>query len=1486
MNDIESSFITNDLIEDNKPDITSNLNINFDNENDSLFKPEYSSYLNSDSNLENKSNLPSYKEIINQNGLEEDNQNMTKLRETTEILFDAKKNKHSNVIEESSLNISKGNSYENTQMSDITSSNKEKLFETSNTYENLNTNIDSDISKENSVNYSEILIPSTEEIFSEKTASSLLETQREETFLTDKNSENITTDKFSEITKTSIIPDKTSDISETESSNKNSYLPINNSEIIFTNEISKDINHQSNLAKISHNIISDDKFNDNMNTQKIISKSNTEKIFTEIITEAKELLVNKTILDKSEETFTDEKTDLNIEKRISETIFPEKPKITYDTEQTILSEEINLEKTKIMNKSSEEKIFKIKTENTNTNSISGKTDTEEIFTEKLSTNKDKEEKSINKISESIISDKIKESFISTTEELFTDEKSYIRESNSEESLTNKASEPQIKSGEETSHIVPSNTIKPEKLSEKISTEKTMNETNENIFSDKPSEISFTNKETKESTNFSDIITQKIKFTNKKSEEEIFTQEKSISSIPNIINNTIIKESSITINKTEDIFTDAIKTNKETLDIDENIENSKKMIIKTNIEKSIINESDEEIFTDETSSQEFNDKTTNNNLNMTQTYYNDNKEDNLFSNKAQEVTIINDYTDNLLLSDETQKETFTDKKIEEKNTNGELDEISDFNIKTEIISTIKEKSEEITIIENTKGFITDEKIIINPTEEKVIVIDTIIHQANTTEVIFNEKESNTINITNIINSQESTKELDNITSNLITTTEILLKKVIIIPTKLTKEQIMRDLSAILVDKKIGVSYKYSGPNYTLIIKPINSEEFSKESSSINFTKCEKKLREKYNIPDSEILTIIQLEINSENLQVLTNQVEYKLFDAHKKPLDISICKDSDIVLSQIMNPNSLKTLKLDLVKEFENLDINVFDINDPFFTDLCKPFDYRNNDIILEDRYHFIYQNFSFCEKGCNISDIDFDKNIVSCQCKVKQEMNTENAEQNFQYIDSNKLKNSNIDVIKCTDLIFDLKNKSKNAGFILFSILVIIFIILIIIHIYRGIKPVVDFVYNEMRKYNYLKKDDRKFFEEIKKDKVTKFKNYKAKKTITNGNLSSANNNIGGPRTILSKKKKQPKKAKNLMELNKLNKSKSKLSNFSSQRNLAFNSNLLFQNNQNILEEPKLNPPIKKIAKKKKKSISINKSKKNNNKSNKKPNATVLEVLNDDKEKKKKDGVDNFGIIKIDLNEIKKNYYPKDSYRTLHNYTYKEATKFDHRNVCQVLYIFLLAKQILFHTFLEKSPLVPFQAKLGLLIFMFSFDLTLNALLYTNNNISKKYQTTKNLLSFTVSNNTMIIIISTLVSLVFISILIKLSKTEGSIRAIFRKEEAKIKKNKNYKVDYPTKMRIFSEVEEVLKKYKIRLFILFFFELIIILFCWYFVTAFCQVYSNTQKSLILNCFISILIRFVIEILICFAGAKLYTIAAQSEFLKFYNFMLFVYDLSC
>ena len=222
----------------------------------------------------------------------------------------------------------------------------------------------------------------------------------------------------------------------------------------------------------------------------------------------------------------------------------------------------------------------------------------------------------------------------------------------------------------------------------------------------------------------------------------------------------------------------------------------------------------------------------------------------------------------------------------------------------------------------------------------------------------------------------------------------------------------------------------------------------------------------------------------------------------------------------------------------------------------------------------------------------------------------------------------------------------------------------------------------------------------------------------------------------------------------------------------------------------------------------------------------------------------------------------------------------------RIFYIYLLSKQIIFHTFFLRSPFELFTLRFTLFIFMFLCDLALNSLFYLNDNISKKYHYAKNLFLFAFSNNLTIIIYSTLISYFLIVVMTKLTNSTNAIRNIFRKEEEKIKTQKKYKITEDRKKEINQEILKVFKYYKIKLFFLFCIEIILILFFWYFVTAFCQVYSNTQGSLILNCFMSILIRFVIEVLICLAGAKLYTIAAQSEFLKFYNFMLFVYDLSC
>ena len=1187
----------------------------------------------------------------------------------------------------------------------------------------------------------------------------------------------------------------------------------------------------------------------------------------------------------------------------------------------------------------------IKTDIIPTNKISKTNNSNELFTEILGSEKKIKEIDTDAISETTFSKNI-ETSKKTTEGIFSDEgtnseipdkentlteKTKTNISVTEEIFTNEISQSEINLSQNSSEIVQtskkSSTIYlvSENLNKKTDTEMMFEEdkseetspnTNNSLIIS-PSLFTHINPNITEEefpqqefSTTSNITLTNYSYSNLLNTEEelsyIFTESKYISSvISDIINKTT--EENINIDNRSDtiIFEQA----SEGLLVNETnfnylIEDDTGIITNTkNTEKlTFISQTESEISTKEKTKETFNMEQYTTTFLEEET--NEKKSSIINYDETNKQTII-DNSSQKLISYENEREMSINEKTEEIiNTYAIYTDIN-FEVKptTQLLEnyTIDKSGEKISNQEITKNSFSESNQI--TTEENIVddITEKISNKFNTDgelETIytkFTEKNYEIISDTNTYINDEGNEEeppktiitdinthvedysTTNITEKINTTYIIttLPQEVIIESTNLTKEQIFRNLNEILSNHAIGSNYKIFGPNFTLTIKSTKSKEFNEDSTNIDFSKCETLLRKKYNIPDSEILTIAQLEINNtDNTLTLTNQVEYQIFDKNNNPLDISVCKDTDITINYLMNDKSLATINQNLVKEFKDLDINILDINDKFFNDLCQPFSYNNKDIILEDRFNFIYQNYSFCEKNCNNTNIDFEKKFVTCECKTKQEMSTTNVEPNFQFFDKNKLKYSNIDVVKCTNVIFSFKNKSKNSGFILFFILVLTFIFLIGLHFYRGIEPVQEFIYGEMKKYNYLKNDDRKFFEETNWEKDKKFSSLKHKKTDAQPNVFISNNNTSGPNSILNinKIKKTP---QTLLDLNP---NKSKSLNASSERNLVFNNNLFA--NKSIINEIKENPPIKRII--------ANKKKKVIPKTPTKPKSKISEIKQNQaerKESKEKKDVDNFGIIKIDLNESMQNYFPKDSYKTLRNYTYNEAIKYDNRNICQIFYIFLLSKQIIFHTLLENSPLVPFQVKYGILLFLFTFDITINAMFYTNSNISKRYLSEQNLFSFTMSNNTVIIILSTLVSLVLLPLLIRLSKTESGIRTLFRKEEAKIKKNKNYKTDYPTKVRIFTEVEEVLKKYKIRLYIIFAVEFVCILFFWFFVTAFCQVYSNTQGSLVLNCFISILIRFAIEVLLCLLLAKLYTIAAHIEYMTFYKIMLFVYDFS-
>ena len=130
---------------------------------------------------------------------------------------------------------------------------------------------------------------------------------------------------------------------------------------------------------------------------------------------------------------------------------------------------------------------------------------------------------------------------------------------------------------------------------------------------------------------------------------------------------------------------------------------------------------------------------------------------------------------------------------------------------------------------------------------------------------------------------------------------------------------------------------------------------------------------------------------------------------------------------------------------------------------------------------------------------------------------------------------------------------------------------------------------------------------------------------------------------------------------------------------------------------------------------------------------------------------------------------------------------------------------------------------------MLSSDLALNALFYMNDNISKKYHYASNLFLFMFNSNINIIIYSSFLSFFLLTLITKLTNSANAIRNVFRKQEQKMKKNKKYEINSKVKKNIFKEIQNILKNFKIKIFFLFFIEMILILFFWYFLVAFCQV---------------------------------------------------------
>ena len=614
-----------------------------------------------------------------------------------------------------------------------------------------------------------------------------------------------------------------------------------------------------------------------------------------------------------------------------------------------------------------------------------------------------------------------------------------------------------------------------------------------------------------------------------------------------------------------------------------------------------------------------------------------------------------------------------------------------------------------------------------------------------------------------------------------------------------------------------------------------------------------------------MTFFQIELENKNSKSLINQVEYQAFDDNKTFLDLSLCENVNIQIIYSIKNKSLIDFDKDKANYFRQQGVDIFNINDSFFNDICEPYSESDNDLILEDRIKDIYQNYSLCEEGCIYDKIDLENLTISCECKVKENISVIIKPIHVEHSEGSS---TNFDIIKCYNLVFSLEGKLKNIGFWIFSILVFVHVPILIYYCIKGVKPVKAYIFNEMEKYGYIKYNNSSKIKNKKNNNLIYKKNKKLSKAEPpKKNKKNINNNNNNNHIKNQNQNQNQNKKKKLLVIKNL-------------KIVDNSSSLKILNSTNRGIIPGINNNKKKKFQNKK---IINKNI-NNNITNL-PTQTINHNIQnniDKKEINKKLNV--YTLINMDLNLSRnEKYTPPDSHIILNNYTLEEAFAYDLRTLCEVFYIYALAKQIFFHTFLFRSPIELFSLRLILFIFIFSCDLALNSLFYFNSNISNKYRFSKNIFLFTFNDNITIILLSYFVGFILLTFLAKLSNSTNAIREIFRKEEEKLKKDKKYIITQKRKNEIISEIDEILKKYQLKVTILIIIEIILMIFFWYFVTAFGHVYKATQMSWLLDSLFSILIRAIIELLTSFGLAKLYTMAINTKINCLYKFTMFMYN---
>ena len=243
-----------------------------------------------------------------------------------------------------------------------------------------------------------------------------------------------------------------------------------------------------------------------------------------------------------------------------------------------------------------------------------------------------------------------------------------------------------------------------------------------------------------------------------------------------------------------------------------------------------------------------------------------------------------------------------------------------------------------------------------------------------------------------------------------------------------------------------SFLIQGNNYSIEVSVIDN---TKETNGISYIflgeQCESLLRTHYNLTKTEPLLISK--IDEYNSSSITPIVEYRIYDSNGNILNNSICNSVQISYP-ILNDSSIS---LDKARNLLlNDGIDIYNIQSPFFNDLCFPYKENNNDIIIKDRINDIYKEVSFCSENCEYQGINYTTNKAICECGEGMSTPKYNKTNTKRSLFDQLIDATNIDLMKCYNVLLDKDKQQKNIGLYFSGTIFIIELVLLFIFIGFG----------------------------------------------------------------------------------------------------------------------------------------------------------------------------------------------------------------------------------------------------------------------------------------------------------------------------------------------------------------------------------------------------------------------------------------------------